>query len=211
MLVAIVVGLFIADNAARGAAESALATLVEERSPGGDASVEIGGFLFVPTLVAQGKVSSINVVQSPVVAGNLTLRSVEVDVSGVVLDRSALVQRQRFQVKDIERGTVTATMDDAGLSAAVGIPLTLHPDGAETTVPVLGRVRVPVVLRGASLVVQLPAGRQLTVGLPSLPVMPCISGLTLGEGTAMLTCEITEVPAALLKGVGAAAAAASPG
>ncbi|MBW8827313.1 MAG: LmeA family phospholipid-binding protein [Acidobacteria bacterium] len=210
---ALAVGLYIADSAARRAAESALATVVKERSPGGDVTVDIGGFLFVPPVVAEGRVSSIRVTQSNVAAGRLSLRSVDVELSDVALDRSALVQHQHLEVRKIDHGSVTATIDDAGLSAAAGIRLAIHPDGAVATVPKLGQVRVPVAFRDGSLIVELPGGHQLAVGLPSLPVLPCASGLTLGEGTAELRCEITGVPPALVRslGSGRAPATASPG
>lgn len=209
-LVAIAVGLFVVDGIVRRSAEKAVAEVVASRSPAGtDVRVEIGGWLFVPDLIA-GRIESVEVTASPVPANGLTFSSVSVRVEGVVFERQAMLQR-RAAIKSIEGGTLTATLGSAELTRVLGLPVAVHAGGADVTVPGAGTVRVPVTLADGRLRLSLPGGRQLSVVIPSLPILPCASGLTLAEGEALLGCTFTEVPPALLRETAEAGAAASPG
>jgi hypothetical protein len=150
-------------------------------------------------LVFAGTVPSVTVRQAPVNAGGITFQSVTVHLEGVRINRDAVL-RGNPAVSSIDGGTVKATVDEAFLSGALGVPVVIRPDGLVATVG--GRATAPIKPRveGGALVVDLP-GRAARVGIPSLPLLPCVEGIVLGDHIAELGCTVHEVPPGLLRAV----------
>lgn len=188
-----------ADVAARGAAERRL----EERAVraaggvGATATAEVGSFPFLPRLLLTGSVPDVRVRAQPVTAGPLTLAAVEVDLDGVVLDRSALYGGQ-VRLRGIDGGTVTVELDAGVLTEALGVPVEI----AEGALKVAG-AGLPVVARAevvdGTLVVSAAGVAALRLAVPRTELSPCRAAeVTVVGDRLRLVCRIEAVPAGLL-------------
>jgi hypothetical protein len=196
LLVLLIAGLVVADLAARRFAESRLVAVVEARSPGASSTTaSVHGFPFVLRLLLQGRVAQVEVTQHDVAAAGLPLDRVEVKVAGVALDRGRLFDHE-VAVRDIDEGTVTAELTEATLSSLAKVPVQLA--GGKATATIGGKsVDVGLQIEAGSLLLDTPAGA-VRVPVPELPLLPCVSKVQIVGDRAVLSCQLHEVPTALL-------------
>jgi hypothetical protein len=209
VLLVILVGvLTIGDVEVRIYAEHQFAHRIDANVAGAKSSVSISSFPFVGRLAASGTVRRIRARVAGVTYGRFTFESVEVDVSGVRLDRTALLEHQRIQVLGIDKGTVKAEMTEAAVDAAFGgVPVKLDNGGIELT------------LNGAHVASRLSiVDNQLRLGLAGLPavpvpklsVLPCVTDAVVTTGHLQLTCTLNGIPPALVGAAGLVSAGQIP-
>jgi hypothetical protein len=198
-LVAVVVVLLIVlvgvDVGTRVAMEHQLAQRADSYAGAKDVSVTIHAFPWLPNLLAQGRVSKITAHANQLTQGNFVLSGVEITVTGVRVDRHLLLNKQQLDIVSIDSGTVTAGMTQANLDQLVGEPVTLGSGTAQVTV---GGVTVNGTISVDNGVLRLSAeGIPVSVPIPSLPLLPCLSNVTILPGRLVGTCTFNQIPPAL--------------
>lgn len=198
-------GVFVAlavggDVAARQFVESMVDTRAKQEAPPGTAvSASVGGFPFVPRILLTGKVSSAGVHLENVTAGPLVLAEVDIDLHGVELDRGRLISQRKARITAIDRGRVTSTVTAPALSEALGgVPVRMA-EGT-ITLTVAGR-DVPVtasVNAQGRLTLSGEFARPFTLTIPPTDYVPCVGEVTVLAGRMTTSCEIRDVPPALL-------------
>ena len=196
----LVVLLGVADVSARTYASSKFDERAQQESPpGATVHGSISGFPFVPRLLLASEVSHVNVHIENLSARVITFTTVDLDLNGVKFDRSRLINDRKVRVTSIKKGTVSAEITQQALSDALHVPVTIA-DGA-MSVKVLG-VSVPVTPSvSASGTLRLSGSgltRVLSLAIPTTDYVPCIGDVTILAGRIRLSCEIHDVPPALL-------------
>jgi hypothetical protein len=179
---------------ARPAIEQAIEDRVADRLDVSSVDARLGGFLVVPTVLATGEVSSLDVDVRGLVRPELTVDWVHVGLSGIELERGALLDGEA-RLQGVDRGEVEAEVTEADLQAAIpgGVAvLDLSPGQATVTAGGV-TVDVGVSVAGGALRVDLGVLPPLTVPLPA-EIFPCpLEGEVL-EGRVRLWCTLDEVP-----------------
>lgn len=192
VLVLVAVGV---DVGTRVAMEHRLAQRANSYAPNGGVSVTIHAFPWLPNLLAQGRVDKITAHANQLSQGQFVLSNVEVTVTAVRIDRHLLLNQHQLDIVSIETGTLTADMTQANLDQLVGEPVTLGAGSAQVTVDgitVNGSIAVENgVLRLSAL------GLPISVPIPSLPLLPCLSNVTIVPGRLVGTCTFNQIPPAL--------------
>src|SRR5689334_17454016 len=119
--------LIVADQAAKGWAESQLA----ERAaayypPGSGSSASIHSFPFVGRLLLLGSVPRVDVNIDDLRLQQVLVRQLSIKVSDVKLSRSELF-KGRVHLNDVGSGKLVATIDGPSLAAATGLDLRFAP------------------------------------------------------------------------------------
>jgi hypothetical protein len=158
-------------------------------------SVTIHAFPWLPNLLAQGRVSKITAHANQLTQGDFVLSGVDVTVTGVRVDRHLLLGKHQLNIVSINSGTVTADMTQANLDQLVGQPVTLGSGTAQVTVE---GVTVNGTISVDNGVLKFSAhGLPISVPIPSLPLLPCLSNVTIVPGRLVGTCTFNQLPAAL--------------
>lgn len=194
--------LVIGDVSARAFVEAKATERAQlEAPPGSTVSASIGGFPFVPPLVLGGSVSQVGIHLENVDAQVVAFATVDLKLRGVELDRGRLFKDRKVRVVDIDRGTIDASITQEALTKALRVPVKIA-DGV-VSVEVLGRTfsATPSITAEGKLSLSGAAGRALTLAIPKLDYMPCFGEITVLAGRLRLSCEISDVPAALVDAV----------
>lgn len=198
VLVALVVG----DMSARAFVEAKATQRAQlEAPPGAVVSASVGGFPFLPPLLLGGSVSQVGVHLENVKATVVTFASVDLKLRGVELDRTRLFKDRKVRILDIDKGTIDVSVTQQALSDALRVPVTIS-DGA-VSVRILQRAFsvTPAITAEGKLTLTGAAGRSLTLSIPKLDYVPCFGEVTVLAGRLRFTCEIDNVPAALVDAV----------
>jgi hypothetical protein len=158
-------------------------------------SADISAFPFLPPLLLGGRVAEVAGHFKNVEAGVLTLSAVDIELRGVRINRSKLLNDRKVELTRIREGTVSVEIESAVLAKALGVPLTIAN----------GQVRLAGALSGvasvsvrANAVVFNVAGVTRSVPIPKTRLVPCASTVTVLAGRLRLSCTIHDVPPALL-------------
>lgn len=157
--------------------------------------VEVDSFPVVTRLLTTGRIRHMTLTLEQLVRQRVTFASVRLSVEGLELDRSALLQRQEVDLRDIETGMLTVELTAQALSDLVGAPVELRP--GQVSVKVAGRtVTSQPEIRGRTLRL---AGRQVAPLSLLLPeeMATCIPSLEVQVGRMVLSCRIEELPSLL--------------
>jgi hypothetical protein len=179
LLVIVLVGLWLAaELAVIPLAEGQIESKVAERSDGeAGVSADVDSFPMIARVLLTGRVKELSVTLDQVARQRLTFAEVTFQVSGIEVDRGAILQRN-VRIRSIERGTVTASVDLGALGG------------------VLGRISS---FLGTDVRVE---DGQLHIGPSSFPLgddlFPCDPEGRIEGERVILTCSITDVPDALL-------------
>ena len=169
-----------------------------EAPPGSEIDTSIGGFPFVPRLLLASTVSHVGVHIENVNATVITFATVDIDLRGVELDRSKMFAR-KARITSIDSGTVEVVVTQEALGDALHVPIRIA-DGV-VSVTILGKA-VPVtpgVDGDGSLTLQADGvARTLTLKIPKTDYVPCIGDVTVLAGRIRFSCEIQDIPPALL-------------
>lgn len=136
-------------------------------------NADIDSFPLVARVVVTEKIGRLTVTLERIAQQTITYAEVRFELSGIVLDRSALL-RGDPRVERIDRGSVTATIDIAALE---GIPSLEAAD-----VRVDGRI-----LRAGPTAIEIDK-----------ELVPCTPQARVEGDRIILSCEIDEVPQSLL-------------
>lgn len=194
----VVLLLLVADQAARVVAEAKLATRAREaaRSPD-SADATITSFPFLGRLLLSGSVPRVKVRVTGAEAGPLRLAVVEVEGTGVALDRSALLSGG-IRLQGIETGVVAVELDGAALTEALHVPVSVA--GGKVLVgagPAAVEAGVEV-NRAGTLTLRLAGLPALTVPVVRTPLIPCaVTVVSVRGDRARLSCQVDELPAVL--------------
>ncbi len=133
-MLAVLVGLLlVADIAARTFAEGKIASRMESAARGdAEADADIDSFPFLGRLLAAGSAGDVHIRMTNVPAQRITYSALEIDLSGVKVDRDLLFQRQ-VEVTDIDTGTVAVELTAPALSRALGVPVEIGAGAVEVT------------------------------------------------------------------------------
>ena len=191
----------VVDMAAKGMAEDKIAERAEA-SVGGraTATADVDSFPFVLKLLGSGSAGDISLHVTDVATATLSFASVDVQLSGVVLDKGKLLGQRKAVVTDIDSGTLTLGIDAAQVSKALrNAPVTIT--GGRVEVQVAGQARAADVTLGAggSIRVSVPSGPSVNIAVPRTALGQCeASALRVDDDRIELSCTFDEVPPALL-------------
>jgi hypothetical protein len=208
----VLLALIVADQGAKGWAESKLA----ERAaayypPGAGSSASIHSFPFIPRLLISGEVPRVDVNLDDLRFQAVLVRRLSLHVVDVKLDRDEIF-RGRVHVRDVGEGKIVATLDGPALAKAIGADLRFTDAGdvevhqriqgvdvkAKGTVTVKGNViRVtPTSVQG----LDVPANRfALSYRIPGIELLPCDAAVKITRDAAVLSCDVVDIPAALIQ------------
>jgi hypothetical protein len=180
-----------ADLAARGFVSATVENRAQQEAPqGSTVSADVGGFPFVPPLLLGGNVSHASVHVANLQASALVFSRIDIDLSGVHLDRGRLINDRKARITKIDHGKVTAVITATALSDALhGVPVEMT----------AGKLTIAGVNITPSV-----RNRRLSVGgftIPLTDYMPCVSAVAIDNNQMELSCEINDVPPALLDAV----------
>jgi hypothetical protein len=162
----------------------------------GSIEADIDSFPFLPRLLASGSAGDVDLHLDQVPTQVAQLTAVDVKLEDVKLDRDALFSRQ-VSVNSIDRGTVSAELDAASLSRAVGRQVTVGGGEVRTKVGPANVSARPTVGNDGALVLRLGPLR-LTVALPRNKVLACSATRVAVVGDRVrLSCEVDDVPPAV--------------
>ncbi|MEY2398161.1 MAG: hypothetical protein QOJ00_1335 [Actinomycetota bacterium] len=199
MLGVLVGVLGVGDVSARAFVESKVdARAQAEAPPGSSVHSSIGGFPFLPRLLLSSTISRVAVNIENVNATVITFANVDVTLRGVQLDRAKMFAR-KARIRSIASGTVDAVVTQEALSSAMHVPVTIA-DGA-VSVRVLGQILpvTPSVDGSGALTLRSPGvARALTLKIPKTDYVPCLGDITVLAGRIRFSCEIHDVPPALI-------------
>ncbi|HSH61544.1 MAG TPA: LmeA family phospholipid-binding protein [Acidimicrobiales bacterium] len=185
------------DVASRHLAENRLETRARTEVPAaGSIEADIDSFPFLPRLLASGSAGDVDLRLDQVPTQAAQLTTVKVELRDVKLDRDALFSRQ-VSVDSIEGGTVSAELDAASLSRAVGRQVTVGGGEVRSRVGPANVSARPAVGNDGALVLRLGPLR-LTVALPRSKLLACSATRVAVVGDRVrLSCEVDDVPPAL--------------
>ncbi len=190
----------VGDYSARAFAQSKVNERAQQEAPpGSTASATVGGFPFLPRLLLSSKVSHVGVHVENVSAKVITFAAVDLDLSGVKLDRNRLLNDRKARIISIDHGTVAAVITQEALSEALRVPVTIA--NGQMSVTVLGKpiaVTPGVSNNGRLTLTGTGIASAFTLAIPATDYMPCISDVTVLAARIRLSCEIDEIPPALL-------------
>ena len=194
-LAIILILLAVGDVASRHWAEGELAKRIEASAPGSHATVHVSSFPFLGRLAAAGSVSKITAHIDRVAGATLPFAFFDLEVDGVKVDRNMLIQDQKVKLQSIHHGVVRGEITEAGLSSAIGQPV--HLGNGTLQVDVHGAtVTARIAIVNNRLVISGPVS--LGVAIPKLPMLPCAVTATVQPGRLDVSCEVHDIPPALL-------------
>jgi hypothetical protein len=207
----ILLALIVGDGAARSWAERRLA----ERAaayypPGAGSSARIHSFPFIGRLLFLGSVPRVDVNLDDLRFEAVLIRRLSLRVSDVKLDRDELFGG-RVRIEDVGEGRIVATVDGPSLARATGFDVRFRPGEVEVHRRIQG---VDVVAKG-QLAVQgnlvtvtptsvqglaVPASRfAISYRIPGIELLPCQADVQIIRDAVTLSCDVTDVPAALVQ------------
>lgn len=209
----VLLALIVADQGAKGWAESKLA----ERAaayypPGAGSSASIRSFPFIPRLLFTGEVPRITVNLDDLRVQQVLIRQLSIRVSDVRIDRDEIF-RGRVHVRDVGPGAITVTLDGPALAKAIGADVRFTSAGeVEVHARIQGvavKATGKLALKGNIITVtptsvegrSVPASRfALNYRIPGrVDLLPCAADATVTEDTVTLSCDVVDVPAALVQ------------
>lgn len=203
--------LIVGDQAAKGWAESKLA----ERAaayypPGSGSSASIHSFPFIGRLLFSASVPRVDVNLDDLKVEAVLIRRLSIHVSDVTLNRSDLFHG-KVHLDDVGQGKVVATIDGPSLARAIGVDVRFTPGEAEVhkriqgvDVTAKGKVTVkgnlvtvtPTSVEGLSVP---PSSLTVSYRIPGVEILPCQADIKVVQNGIVLSCVVTDVPAALVQ------------
>jgi LmeA-like phospholipid-binding len=199
---------FVADEMARSWAEAKLAERAAANYQATSSSSLIRSFPFLGRLALQGVVPEVELRMEDVRLDPLLVRSLDLDLRTVEVDRAELT-RGRLRLVDIGEGRIDLRIDGPSLAQALGADLQFR-DGSIEVRRRVGAVEVmargELILDGNTLRLQPTSGEgagppafALTYQVPRALLPPCRTELRAVAGALVAGCTFTEVPESLLR------------
>jgi hypothetical protein len=208
----ILLALVVADQAAKGWAESKLAERAASYyPPGAGSSASIHSFPFIPRLLFTGEVPRVDVNLDELRIQAVLIRQLSIHASSVKLDRDE-VFRGRVHVRDVGEGKIVATLDGPSLAKAIGADLRFTPAGdVEVRERIQGvdvRAKGKVTFKGNVITVtptsvqglNVPPSRfTINYRIPGIEILPCQAEVKVIKDAVVLSCNVVDIPAALVQ------------
>lgn len=207
----IVLALIVGDQAAKGWAESQLASRAAAYyPPGAGSSASIHSFPFLGRLLFSGTVPRVDVNLDDLRIEAVLIRQLSIHVTDVKLSRGDLFHG-RVHLDDIGQGRIVATLDGPSLAKAAGVDVRFTPGEVEVHQKIQG---VDVVAKGKVAVkgnvvtvtptsvegLSVPPSRfAISYRIPGIEILPCQADIKIIENGVVLACNVTDVPAALVE------------
>ena len=207
----IVLALIVGDQAAKGWAESQLASRAAAYyPPGAGSSASIHSFPFIGRLLFSGSVPRVDVNLDDLRIETVLVRQLSIHVSDVKLSRSELFHG-RVHLDDIGQGRIVATLDGPSLAKAMGVDVRFTPGEVEVhqkiqgvDVVAKGKVTVkgnlvavtPTAVEGLSVP---PSRLAISYRIPGIEILPCPADVRIIQNGVVLACNVSDVPAALVQ------------
>lgn len=150
-------------------------------------SADIGTFPVVTRLLATGEVPRTSITLTEVARERVTFGTLRFEFEEVELDRDAMLGGET-EIRSIERGRITAILDEEDLGRMLGTAVDLAPD------------RVSIEMQGRSLSVAVTGLPAVTLPLPG-DLLPCDLSVELEGAEIILSCVIHEIPEVFLEAV----------
>jgi hypothetical protein len=131
----------------------------------------------------------------------LVFAEVNVDLHGVRLDRARLFGDRKARITSIDHGTITAIVTQQALTAALHVPVTMAQGAISLAVAGQDIPVTPRVNANGRLTLTGALSRPFALAIPASDYIPCVSNVAVLAGKLQLSCEIHEVPPALLDAV----------
>jgi len=203
--------LIVADQAAKGWAESQLA----ERAaayypPGSGSSASIHSFPFIGRLLFLGSVPRVDVNLDDVRVQEVLIRQLSIHVTDVKLNRSDLFGG-KVHLDDVGEGKIVATIDGPSLARAAGLDLRFTPGEVQLHEKIQGvdvTARGKVAVKGNVVTVtptsveglNVPASRfAVSYRIPGIEVLPCQADVKIVQNGIVVSCDVVDVPPALVQ------------
>jgi hypothetical protein len=161
----------------------------------------VGGFPFIPPLLLGGSVSQVGIHLENVTADVITFATVDLHLRGVKLDRNRLFKDRKVRILDIDKGSIDVTVTQRALSDALHVPVTIADGTVSVAILQKSFSVTPSITANGKLTLTGAAGRSLTLTIPKLDYVPCLGEITGLAGRLELSCEINDVPPALVDAV----------
>jgi hypothetical protein len=203
--------LILGDQAAKGWAESKLAEQAAAYyPPGSGSSASIHSFPFIGRLLFSGSVPQVDVNLDDLKVEAVLIRRLSIHVSDVKLNRSDLFHG-KVHLDDIGQGKIVATIDGVSLAKAIGVDVRFTPGEAEVhkriqgvDVTAKGKVSVkgnvvtvtPTSVEGLNVP---PSSLAVSYRIPGVEILPCQADVKVVANGIVLSCAVTDVPAALVQ------------
>ena len=207
----ILLALIVGDHAAKGWAESKLAERAADYyPPGAGSSASIRSFPFIGRLLFLGSIPRVDVNLDDLRFQAVLIRRLSLRVSDVKLDRGELFSG-RVRLEDVGEGQIVATVDGPSLAKATGVDVRFTPGQVEVHQKIRG---VDVVAKGqlsvkGNLVTVTPTSVQglavpasrfaISYRIPGTEILPCQADVRIIQNAVVLSCDVTDVPAALVQ------------
>lgn len=167
-------------------AEERIESRVRARTNGlAGVTADVDSFPLVTRLLLTGRVARVSVDADEVASQGITFVDLRFTAEGIELDRSKFLTRDA-EVRDVDRGTVSARILPEELSAAFGVAQVLEAEGFE------------IEAREGQLVLLRDGGQVATAPLPD-DLFPCAPSGRLEPDGLGLSCTFTELPALLFE------------
>ena len=203
--------LIVADQAAKGWAESQLA----ERAaayypPGSGSSASIHSFPFIGRLLFLGSVPRVDVNLDDVRVQEVLIRQLSIHVTDVKLNRSDLFGG-KVHLDDVGEGKIVATIDGPSLARAAGLDLRFTPGEVQLHEKIQGvdvTARGKVAVKGNVVTVtptsveglNVPASRfAVSYRIPGIEILPCQADVKIVQNGIVVSCNVVDVPPALVQ------------
>jgi hypothetical protein len=208
----VLLALIVADQGAKGWAESKLAQRAATYyPPGSGSSASIHSFPFIPRLLFTGEVPRVDVNLDDLRIQAVLVRQLSIHVAHVKLDRDEMF-RGRVHVSDVGEGTIVATLDGPSLAKAIGADLRFTPAGdVEVHQRIQGvdvKAKGKVTFKGNVIMVtptsvqglNVPASRfAINYRIPGIELLPCQAEAKVIKDAVVLSCDVVDIPAALIQ------------
>lgn len=200
VLVLLAVLYVVLDVIASTIAENQLRQAVVSRTGAASASARVSTVPLLFDIVALGSASGIDLRLHDVPVDGLDVSTIQVTAASVHIDRGVLIGSRKIRVTGISGAEVTATVTAAAIGKVIHHEVLL--EGGNTVRVHVGPLFVPATLaitHGHYLTIEEQGLQLLHVNLSVNPlVQACALQLTVGHGSASLTCHISTVPPSLL-------------
>ena len=208
----VLLALIVADQGAKGWAESKLAERAASYyPPGAGSSASIHSFPFIPRLLITGEVPRVDVNLDDLRIQAVLVRQLSIHVADVKLDRDEMF-RGRVHVLDVGEGKIVATLDGPSLAKAIGADVRFTPAGeVEVHERIQGvdvKARGTLTFKGNVITVtptsvqglNVPASRfALSYRIPGIEILPCEAQVKVIKDAVVLSCDVVDVPAAMIQ------------
>jgi hypothetical protein len=200
VLIFLIVVLLAVDVGSRLWVQQKMASTISRQVPGvRKVQAEISSFPFLGRLFLLGDVSKVTIKMQDVTTDLVDISQLRASVTGAKLDRGRLMGGH-ITVTKVSKVAVAAVLSDADLSQAAHV--SVHVTTGKATVEVAGvHASVSVAVQGRYLTLGA-AGVSVHVPIPAEEYMPCVPGVQLEEGQAVLACTSDHLPSVVVQAIG---------